>query len=121
MAGSDDENETPLFKPVHAAPPSSGLPLTFSRCRQRSTRFSSSLSPPPLEVGTTAQPTSGADPSPPVVSAPALHLSAEYLRLFATEALHRAAEVAAKERLEKDGTMGGGAAGPSLLEVSARL
>ncbi|GAA5864912.1 hypothetical protein JCM8547_009269 [Rhodosporidiobolus lusitaniae] len=30
------------------------------------------------------------------VSAPALHLSAEYLRLFATEAVHRSAEVAKK-------------------------
>ncbi|GAA6050359.1 hypothetical protein RTBOTA2_004464 [Rhodotorula toruloides] len=32
------------------------------------------------------------------VSAAALHLSAEYLRLFATEAIHRASEVAEKER-----------------------
>ncbi|GAA5895784.1 CENP-X/MHF2 family protein [Sporobolomyces salmoneus] len=33
------------------------------------------------------------------VSAPALHLSSEYLKLFTAEAIHRAAEVA---QLEKD-------------------
>ncbi|GAA5916608.1 hypothetical protein JCM6882_009175 [Rhodosporidiobolus microsporus] len=38
------------------------------------------------------------------VSAPALHLSAEYLRLFATEAIHRAAEVAKKEQQEEGRT-----------------
>ncbi|GAA5843532.1 hypothetical protein JCM5353_005446 [Sporobolomyces roseus] len=37
------------------------------------------------------------------VSAPALHLSSEYLRLFATEAIHRAAEVAQQEQEEREG------------------
>ncbi|GAA6011805.1 hypothetical protein JCM10207_004250 [Rhodosporidiobolus poonsookiae] len=35
------------------------------------------------------------------ISAPALHLSSEYLRLFATEAIHRASEVAQKEHDER--------------------
>lgn len=39
-----------------------------------------------------------------LVSAPALHLSSEYLRLFATEAIHRAAEVAQQEQEEREGT-----------------
>jgi hypothetical protein len=51
------------------------------------------------------------------VSTPALHLSAEYLRLFATEALHRAAEAVDKEREEREGK-GKGPDGPALLEVS---
>lgn len=50
------------------------------------------------------------------VSAAATHLSAEYLRLFATEAIHRAAEVAEKER---EASKEAGKAGPpGMLEVS---
>ncbi|GAA5933366.1 hypothetical protein JCM10213_001260 [Rhodosporidiobolus nylandii] len=47
------------------------------------------------------------------ISAPALHLSAEYLRLLTTEAIHRAAEAAKEEQQE------GGEAG--LLEFLAQV
>ncbi|BGP56550.1 hypothetical protein JCM8202_002066 [Rhodotorula sphaerocarpa] len=47
------------------------------------------------------------------ISSPATHLTAEYLRLFATEAIHRAAEVAEKER-EGKATEGGP---PQMLET----
>lgn len=50
------------------------------------------------------------------VSAAATHLSAEYLRLFATEAIHRAAEVAEKER--EASKEAGNAGPPGMLEVS---
>ncbi|KAL8279559.1 hypothetical protein RQP46_008121 [Phenoliferia psychrophenolica] len=40
------------------------------------------------------------------VNAPALHLSAEYLRIFATEALHRSCEVANKEKASGKGDGG---------------
>ncbi|GEM08816.1 hypothetical protein Rt10032_c06g2833 [Rhodotorula toruloides] len=36
------------------------------------------------------------------ISAAAVHLSAEYLRLFATEAIHRASEVAEKDRAARE-------------------
>jgi hypothetical protein len=36
-----------------------------------------------------------------VVSAPALHLSSEYLKLFTAEAVHRAAEIAKLEKEEE--------------------
>ncbi|GAA5991068.1 hypothetical protein JCM10908_006524 [Rhodotorula pacifica] len=49
------------------------------------------------------------------VSAAATHLSAEYLRLFATEAIHRAAEVAEKER--QAGKETGKAGPPGMLET----
>lgn len=49
------------------------------------------------------------------VSAAALHLCAEYLRLFATEAIHRASEVAEKERAAS-GEAGKGLP-PGLLEA----
>ncbi|KAG0659400.1 hypothetical protein RHOSPDRAFT_33638 [Rhodotorula sp. JG-1b] len=49
------------------------------------------------------------------ISAAATHLSAEYLRLFATEAIHRAAEVAEKER---EASKEAGKAGPpGMLET----
>ncbi|GAA5862262.1 hypothetical protein JCM1840_001699 [Sporobolomyces johnsonii] len=52
------------------------------------------------------------------ISAPALHLSSEYLRLFATEAIHRAAEVAEKEQRETQGGDKGAQGGPpGLLET----
>ncbi|GJN90020.1 hypothetical protein Rhopal_003017-T1 [Rhodotorula paludigena] len=49
------------------------------------------------------------------VSAAAAQLSAEYLRLFATEAIHRAAEVAEKERSLAGGAPSTGP--PELLET----
>lgn len=54
----------------------------------------------------------------PAVSAAAVQLSAEYLRLFATEAIHRAAEVAQRERA-KNGPVDR-LAPPGLLEVRPR-
>ncbi|GAA5997254.1 hypothetical protein JCM5350_001347 [Sporobolomyces pararoseus] len=42
------------------------------------------------------------------VSAPALHLSAEYLKLFTTEAVHRAAEIAQLEKDEEEQAKNGG-------------
>ncbi|POY73278.1 hypothetical protein BMF94_3612 [Rhodotorula taiwanensis] len=49
------------------------------------------------------------------ISAAATHLSAEYLRLLATEAIHRAAEVAEKER--KADKEAGKAGPPGMLET----
>lgn len=93
---------------------------SLSARRTSSRRSSNSLRPQILEVSslllscspsTNLQLTYALQP----VSPAALHLSAEYLRLFATEALHRSAEVAAKEREERGAAA---ASGPSLLEVS---
>ncbi|GAA5948837.1 hypothetical protein JCM3765_003920 [Sporobolomyces pararoseus] len=44
------------------------------------------------------------------VSAPALHLSAEYLKLFTAEAVHRAAGIAQLEKDEEHQTKNGGKA-----------
>ncbi|GAA5926778.1 CENP-X/MHF2 family protein [Sporobolomyces koalae] len=56
------------------------------------------------------------------VSAPALHLSSEYLKLFTTEAIHRAAEIAQREKDQAVGPSKKGNAkdldlNPGLLET----